>query len=256
IDDNTPDLLDSVLSYFIFPLSCTVIHKDAINKLEFKHFETVVRTSPEQLIKMKIDLYYAAVSPSCQVVLLIGKALGLNFNLKPTNVHDKEHLSSEFLKVKYWLLVLRAILTYLASQYGKDDSLYPKDLKKRAIVDQRLYFDIGTLFPSIRQYIVTLMHGGKPDAEEVTKVENSYELLDKFLEGEEWVAGSNITVADYAIVVNVSVMEGMGFDTSKYHNVGRWLSKAKKTMVGFSEIQEKGIDELKKLITSHKAEHK
>ncbi|XP_069699716.1 glutathione S-transferase D5-like [Periplaneta americana] len=217
---------------------------------------------------MKIDLYYAAVSPSCQVVLLIGKALGLNFNLKPTNVHDKEHLSSEFLKINPQhciptivdnglnLWESRAILTYLASQYGKDDSLYPKDLKKRAIVDQRLYFDIGTLFPSIRQYIVKLMHGGKPDAEEVTKVENSYELLDKFLEGEEWVAGSNITVADYAIVVNVSVMEGMGFDTSKYHNVGRWLSKAKKTMVGFSEIQEKGIDELKKLITSHKAEHK
>ena len=40
----------------------------------------------------------------------------------------------------------RAIMTYLAEQYGKDDSLYPKDPKKRAMVNQRLYFDMGTLY--------------------------------------------------------------------------------------------------------------
>ena len=36
----------------------------------------------------------------------------------------------------------RPIATYLASKYGKDDKLYPKDVTTRAVVDQRLYFDI------------------------------------------------------------------------------------------------------------------
>jgi glutathione S-transferase len=40
----------------------------------------------------------------------------------------------------------RAILSYLVEKYGKDDSLYPKDVKARAVVNQRLYFDLGTLY--------------------------------------------------------------------------------------------------------------
>jgi hypothetical protein len=31
-------------------------------------------------------------------------------------------------------------MTYLVSKYAKDDALYPKDLQKRAIVDQRLHY--------------------------------------------------------------------------------------------------------------------
>ncbi|KAJ4433393.1 hypothetical protein ANN_15652 [Periplaneta americana] len=98
--------------------------------------------------------------------------------------------------------------------------------------------------------------GGKPDAEDITKFENVYELLDKFLEGQEWVAGSNITVADYSIVVSVSITEAMGYDISKYQNVARWFSKAKKTMVGFSEIEGKGNEEMKKMIQARIAGQK
>lgn len=49
-------------------------------------------------------------------------------------------------------------MTYLVSKYGKDDSLYPKDLKKRAIVDQRLHFSNDAFFVlkqiTVRSYMV------------------------------------------------------------------------------------------------------
>jgi glutathione S-transferase len=53
------------------------------------------------------------------------------------------------------LISSRAIIGYLADKYGKDDSLYPKDPKKRALVDQRLYFDIGTLYQRFGDYYVS-----------------------------------------------------------------------------------------------------
>lgn len=49
-----------------------------------------------------------------------------------------------------------AISTYLVEKYGKDDSLYPSDANKRALVNQRLFFNEGTalqviLYTMVRQ---------------------------------------------------------------------------------------------------------
>lgn len=47
-----------------------------------------------------------------------------------------------------------AINGYLVNKYGKDDSLYPREYKKRAIVDQRLHFDNGVLFTRLSNLVV------------------------------------------------------------------------------------------------------
>lgn len=49
-----------------------------------------------------------------------------------------------------------AIMCYLSEKYGKNDALYPKDLRKRAVVNQRLYFDTGILFATLRSITVSL----------------------------------------------------------------------------------------------------
>lgn len=55
----------------------------------------------------------------------------------------------------YFLFLSHAIAGYLVHSYAADDSLYPQDPKQKGIVDQRLYFDAGTLFPRIREMIVS-----------------------------------------------------------------------------------------------------
>lgn len=55
------------------------------------------------------------------------------------------------------ILFSRAIIMYLAEKYGKDDSLYPKDVKKRALVNQRLFFDIGTLYQRFGDLYVRIL---------------------------------------------------------------------------------------------------
>lgn len=46
---------------------------------------------------------------------------------------------------------------YLASKYAKNDSLYPKDPKKRGIVDQMLYFDVGSLHENMIKCYVRML---------------------------------------------------------------------------------------------------
>jgi glutathione S-transferase len=39
------------------------------------------------------------------------------------------------------------------------------------------------------------------------KLDDAFSVLDKFLEGQNWVAGKNITIADYSIVATVASIE-------------------------------------------------
>nr|XP_023020999.1 glutathione S-transferase 1-like [Leptinotarsa decemlineata] len=118
---------------------------------------------------MGIDFYYVPGSAPCRNVLLAAKAIGVELNLKLTDLMKGDHLTPEFIKINpqhtiptlndngFALWESRAIMTYLQEQYGKDDSLYPKDPKKRALVDQRLYFDIGTLYSRFADYYVSIL---------------------------------------------------------------------------------------------------
>ena len=60
----------------------------------------------------------------------------------------------------------RAIATYLITKYGKDDKLYPKDVVTRAIVDQRLYFDMGNFYKSFGDCVYPIMFGGPTPGKE------------------------------------------------------------------------------------------
>ena len=72
----------------------------------------------------------------------------------------------------------RAIATYLITKYGKDDKLYPKDVVTRAIVDQRLYFDMGNFYKSFADCVYPIFFGG---------VTPGPEKLEKFVEVMGWV---------------------------------------------------------------------
>ncbi|KAJ9600239.1 hypothetical protein L9F63_009464 [Diploptera punctata] len=197
---------------------------------------------------MTIDLYYSVGSPPCRSVLLLAKALGVKLNLKETSARNGETKTPQFLKINpqhciptlvdngFVLWESRAILGYLANKYAKDDSIYPKDPQKRAIVDQRLYFDLGTFTPSLREFVLKMRSGKDPTADMATNIEEAFQLLDKFLDGQDWVAGNNITIADYSIVIGASLTELIGFNIVKYNNVTRWLERAKKTIEGYDEV--------------------
>ncbi|KAL3277731.1 hypothetical protein HHI36_013072 [Cryptolaemus montrouzieri] len=212
--------------------------------------------------KMTIDFYYIPASAPCRTVLLTAKALGVELNLKLTDLMKGEHLTPEFIEINpqhtvptlvdngFAVWESRVIATYLVSQYGKDDSLYPKDPKKRAIVDQRLYFDLGTLYARYADYYYPVYFGGAQtfDSSKMDKIKEAFQFLNVFLQNQDFVAGDHLTVADLSIVATVSTYEVSGYDISAHPNVAKWYSKVKATAPGYEEANGKNALLFKELI--------
>ncbi|XP_045593880.1 glutathione S-transferase 1-1 [Procambarus clarkii] len=209
---------------------------------------------------MTVDFYYLPMSGPCRSVLLTAKAVGVDLNLKEVNLMAGEQLKPEFVAINpqhtvptlvdgdFILWESRPICTYLATQYGKDNTLYPSDPKTRATVDRLLYFDMGTLYHRFSEYAYPVLFGGveKVDPKKLEPLHEALAWLNDFLAGHEWAIGNNITVADNVLVATVSTLEASGIDIAKHSNVAAWLEKCKSTLPGYSEVNEPGAVEFGK----------
>ena len=83
---------------------------------------------------------------------------GVEPNLKELNLMAGEQMNPDSIKINpqhniptvddngFYLNESRFICGYLVQEYAKDDTLYCKETKKRDLVDQRLYFDMGVFY--------------------------------------------------------------------------------------------------------------
>lgn len=204
------------------------------------------------------------MSAPCRSVLMTAAALKLHLNKKIVNLFAKEQLTPEYLKINpqhtiptlvdngFNLWESRAICVYLVEKYGKDDSLYPKDVKTRAVINQRFYFDMGSLFKQFGQYYFAGFFGKPQNPEDLEKFEESMKVFNKFLEPTGFAAGTkNLTLADIVLFASVSCFEVVSVDFSPYPNVQKWLKLMKETCPGRDE-NAKGIEELKAVINGKK----
>ncbi|CAB3235831.1 unnamed protein product [Arctia plantaginis] len=206
-----------------------------------------------------IKLYYLPPSPPCRAVVMTAKVLSLDLELIPTNILEGAHLTPEYTKMNpqhtiptmddsgFILWESRAIMAYLVNAYGRDDSLYPKNPRQRAIVDQRLNFDIGTLFARYAGlYIPMLFRGEEYSEENANKLNEALGWLDTFLDGRAFVAGENLTIADITIIVTITNIDAFGFDFSQHENLKKWYERTKKALepYGYHEIDMAGAQML------------
>ncbi|BFF92714.1 glutathione S-transferase 1-1-like [Drosophila madeirensis] len=197
-----------------------------------------------------LDFYYMLYSSPCRSILMTAKALGVELNKKKVDLNAGEQLKPEFIKINplhtiptlvdgdFAVWESRAILIYLVEKYGKDDSLYPKDPQQRAVVNQRLFFDLGTLYQSYVYYYYPQLFEDvkKPaDPENYKKIDAAFGQLNTLLEGQQYAALNKLTIADFALVATVSTFEISEYDFRKFSNVVRWYENAKKVMPGWKE---------------------
>lgn len=121
-----------------------------------------------------------------------------------------------------------AICAYLVNKYGKDDSLYPKDLVKRALVDSRLHFDSGHMFCRLRMlFEPVIFNNAKSFPEDrINYIRSQYEILNRFVENSPYVCGDDLTIADFCLVATVtSLTEIVPLDPVAHAKVLQWIDR-------------------------------
>uniref|UniRef100_A0A2A4JI76 Glutathione S-transferase n=1 Tax=Heliothis virescens TaxID=7102 RepID=A0A2A4JI76_HELVI len=190
---------------------------------------------------MGLTVYKIDASPPVRSVFMAIEALNIpDVEYVDVNLLEGEHLKEEFTKVNpqhtvpllkdddFYVWDSHAIAVYLVTKYGANDALYPADPKKRAVIDQRLHFDSGILFPALRGSVEPVFFKGEKSfrPENLEKIRSAYNFAEKFLASSQWIAGDDLTLADICCLSTISSMnEVLPIDEELYPNLTGWLKR-------------------------------
>ena len=140
-----------------------------------------------------------------------------------------------------------AILKYLADKV--DSPAYPKDLKKRARVNERMdwintnhYREWGyhLVYPQIFPHHVRTPEAAQTATVEWGRVQSEkwLKLLDtKVLGSNKYLCGDEITIADYFGAEILAAADLIGQTYTKFPNVDRWM-KSMRALPGWKKVNE------------------
>lgn len=203
-------------------------------------------------------------SPPVRASLMTIAALGIDVEFQEVNTVNGDHLKPEYLELNplhtvpslrdgdFGIWDSHVINAYLVGKYGKDDSLYPKDLQKRAVVDQRMYFDVGILFTKMRAVVYPIFRQGAKaiDKEKAADLDDAYNSLETLLERTTYVAGEHLTIADFSIVTTLTSANVLvPIASNRFPKISEWLAKMQ-ALPYYASANQVGLDALAALIKS------
>ncbi|XP_050028635.2 glutathione S-transferase D7-like [Dermacentor andersoni] len=212
---------------------------------------------------MSIVLYQLNASPPCRAVRIVARLVGIVLELKDVNVLAKEQMEDSFLKLNpmhtiptlqddnFVLWESRAIMRYLVDMYAPDHSLYPKDVRKRALIDQFLDYDLGTFYRTVADYFYSYLLKGEPKCEKKEEAFlNSLGSMEHLLgdKPRRFLTGSQMTLADVALMESLTVPETMNYDLSSFPGVKAWYDWMQSKLCTVNEVNVEGIAQFRACI--------
>merc|ERR1712002_274205 len=188
------------------------------------------------------SIYLSQGSPPSRAALMLIKEAGIDIDMNYLSLPKKEQLNDSFVELnpRHCVPTLvddglkicesRAIMKYLVDSCSPDSSLYPKDLKKRAIIDMWLDYDSGRLLPIIYHFGFPIMwKESSPNENRQKRVNKELAYVNNAIEanGVKYLTGNDLTIADFALFVTLgmaSVCEFKGdFGFTKYASINKWV---------------------------------
>jgi glutathione S-transferase len=196
-----------------------------------------------------MKLYYHPVSTTSRMIMLFAAEEGVDLDFEVVDLMTGEHMKDAYAAINpnrlvpvledgdFRLTESSAILKYLADKVGSP--AYPKDLQKRARVNERmdwlnsnLYrdFGYGLIYPQLFPH-----HNRGEQIQSGTldwgrdKTQGWLKVLDENIIGPRnaYLCGDQVTIADYCGGPMLSLGEVIGCNYAPYPNVTRWLGNIK-----------------------------
>lgn len=197
-----------------------------------------------------MKLYYHPVSTTSRPIVLFASESGIDLQYELVDLFTGAQYKPEYSAVNpsnqvpvledgdFRLTESSAILKYLADKIGSP--AYPKDLKERARVNERMDwfntgfyrdFSYGFVYPQIFAFMkrsdpavqAATVDWGKERAAKWVKV------LDENIIGPRngYVCGDRITIADYLGAVMIAAGDAIECNLSRFPNIARWRNNMK-----------------------------
>jgi len=197
-----------------------------------------------------VKLYYHPISTTSRPIMLFAAESGIALDMQVVDLFTGEHVKPPYSAINpnrlvptldddgFVLTENGAILKYLADKIGSP--AYPKDLKQRARVNERMDWTstqlctdmvYGLVYPQIFD-----AHKRRSDEAQAATLERGkaraqawLKVLDENVLGPDnaYLCGDTITIADYHAASFVALAEVIGSDLAAYPNVKRWLGRMK-----------------------------
>ena len=192
-----------------------------------------------------MKLYHNPLSPNVRRVRLTAAVLGIELEEKKLDFAKGEHKNPEYLALNpngavptlvdgdFVLTESRAIQQYLASK-KPESGLLPRDEAARADVTRWQFWDASHFSPNLatlafEKLLKGMMGMGDPDARKIEESLGNFRrfgaVLNKRLEGKQYVVGSALTIADLTLASSLMYAKQAEVPLAELPNVSAWFSR-------------------------------
>jgi glutathione S-transferase len=187
-----------------------------------------------------LTIYGADLSSPSNKVRFVANELGLDYTYKSVNLVSGENRSEEHLKLHpagkvpvidddgFVLFESNAIIRYLATKH--ESPLYPAGARQRALVDQWADFVAHHIATAVSRVLVNRVFAPflnqEVDERSITEglafLERFLPVLDAPLQERRYLAGGELTLADFNLLAAIDPAEVAQIELSGYLNITRW----------------------------------
>jgi GST-like protein len=203
----------------------------------------IMRAARNRRMRRMIELYTWKTSNGRKATIMLEEC-GLPYNVHPIDISKNEQFRPEFVKINpnskipaivdtdgpggkpYTVIESGAILMYLAEKTGK---FMPKDTAGKYEVIQWLMFQmggIGPIFGQVHHFLRAAKEKVPYGIERYGKeARRLYGVLNGRLGGRDYLAGGEVSIADFATLPWVFRHDWQQIDLGEFPNVKRWYDR-------------------------------